>query len=440
MTDGINLRTKADDAGGTEAGLLARPAPDLRSALAHVSALLLSVSILLMGNGLQGTLIPVRANLEAFRPLDLGLLGTAYFLGFTLGCVHGPKLVSRSGHIRAYLAMTSVASVVSLLHVIYIDPLVWQGLRAITGYCFAVLYIVIESWLNDKSANEVRGSVFSVYTMINLTVITAGQLMLMLADPGAFNLFALASILVSLAAVPIAFTMSESPMTSIYTKPRIPHLMRVSPVGFTGCVAVGLANGSFWSLGPVYAQNMGLDFAGIAYFMSAAVLGGAAAQWPLGWLSDRMDRRRIMLLSSGIALAAALTIIGLPSNQPGLVISAAALFGAGAFPLYTLAVAHANDNARPSEYVEVSSGLLLVFGIGAAAGSLLTASLRQLLGIPTLFACTAAVHVALMAFIAWRMTRRGAPAAEDRVVFREAAIAAQTISNIDRPQSSENRK
>src|SRR5262249_29648553 len=159
----------------------------LLSALAPVTALLFSVSLLLMGNGLQGTLLPVRANMEAFSSIDLGLLGTAYFLGFTFGCMHGPLLVRRSGHIRAYLAMTALASVVALMHALYVDPIGWWALRAVTGYCFAILYIVIESWLNASSTNGTRGTVFSIYTAINLTVITAGQMMLSLADPEAFN-------------------------------------------------------------------------------------------------------------------------------------------------------------------------------------------------------------------------------------------------------------
>jgi len=145
----------------------------LSEALSPVAALLISVSILLMGNGLQGRLIPVRANMEAFSPMEVGLLGTAYFLGFTLGCIYGPSLVRRSGHIRAYLAMTSLASVISLMHAIDVNPVTWWGLRAVTGFCFAILYIVIESWLNAKSDNRTRGTVFSIYTAINLTVITS---------------------------------------------------------------------------------------------------------------------------------------------------------------------------------------------------------------------------------------------------------------------------
>lgn len=403
----------------------------LTSALAPVSALLFGVSLLLMGNGLQGTLLPVRANIASFTPIELGLLGTAYFLGFTFGCVHGPLLVRRSGHIRAYLAMTSIASVIALLHAMYVDPVEWWALRAVSGYCFAVLYIVIESWLNARSDNATRGTIFSIYTAINLTVITAGQMMLALADPESFTLFAFCAILVSLAALPIAFTGSASPEQPEFVRPRIAKLFRISPVGAAGCFAVGLANGAFWALGPVFAQNEGFDLNEIAVFMSAVVLGGALAQWPLGSLSDRLDRRIVMAVAALIALLAALVIMSLPSSERLAVVVAGACFGAGAFPLYALAVAHANDLADARESVEVSSGLLLIYGIGAAAGPLLASLWRELLGSPSLFLFTACVHVALIGYVAWRMTQRAPQEPEHRVHFAEAAIVAQTVLPIE---------
>ncbi len=390
-----------------------------------------------MGNGLQGTLIPVRGNMESFLPFELGVLGAAYYLGFTLGCLHGPSLVRRAGHIRAYLAMTSLASAIAVVHPIFVDPIAWWAQRAATGYCFAVLFIVIESWLNERSDNRVRGTVFSVYTIINLTVITVGQMMLALADPASFALFALASVLVSLAALPIAFTASATPSPIAFVRPRIKKLYRISPVGVTGCFAVGLANGAFWTLGPVFAQNIGLDAIGIGLFMSSVVLGGALLQWPLGSISDRMDRRIVIIIAALVALLAAIILMILPSNDTTSMMIAGAIFGAGAFPLYPLAVAHANDYAEPGDFVEVSSGLLLMFGIGAAVGPLLASLSRQAIEAPTLFFFTATVHGVLIIYVIWRMTRRRAAVDAGRVVFSDAAIAAQTLSPID-PQSARN--
>ncbi len=330
-------------------------------------------------------MVPVRANMEAFSPIEVGLLGTVYFLGFTLGCVYGPGLVRRSGHIRAYLAMTSLASVITLMHAIYVTPVTWWVLRAITGFCFAVLYIVIESWLNARSDNRTRGTVFSIYTAINLTVITVGQLMLGLASPASFSLFATASILVLAGgaadrAYDLGFAFAARGVPAALQE----ALQRVA-CRLCRLLAVGLANGSFWALGPVFAQNQGFDMTGIATFMSAVVLGGALLQWPLGSLSDRIDRRIVMVLAAFIALLAAIAMTFIPAPDSLMTILAAAVFGAGAFPLYALAVAHANDNANASDCVEVSSGLLLIYGLGAAAGPLLASLMRQVMVLPTLF-------------------------------------------------------
>lgn len=403
----------------------------LTAALSPVSALLVSVAILLAGNGLQGTLLPIRADLAEFAPLQIGLLGTSYFVGFTLGCILGPALVRRAGHIRAFLAMTSLASVVPLLHAMEISPVAWWVLRALTGFCFAVLYIVIESWLNAKSSNGTRGMVFSVYTVINLTVVTVGQMMVGLADPNSFFLFGLASILVSVAALPVAFTISATPAATAFVRPRLRRLHRISPVGVTACFAIGAANGAFWTLGPVYALQIGFKPTDVGLFMSAVVLGGAMMQWPLGAFSDRMDRRRVMIVAAMIALVAALATLVIPTADRGVTMVAGFLFGAGALSLYPLAVAHANDTAAPSDYVEMSSGLLLIYGIGAAFGPLIASLVRPYAGMPVLFLFTAAVHLMLIAYIAWRITRRSAPTGADRVGFNDAVIAAQTVTNFD---------
>jgi len=401
------------------------------AALAPVSALLISVAILLAGNGLQSTLVPIRANMAEFKPVDLGMLGTAYYIGFTLGCILGPALVRRAGHIRAFLAMTSVASVVPLLHVMDISAPTWWVLRAFTGFCFAVLFIVIESWLNAKSSNATRGMVFSVYTIINLTVITAGQLMVGLADPSSFLLFGLASILVSLAALPIAFTISATPAAASFARPRLLKLFRISPVGVVGCFAVGLANGAFWTLGPVYALNAGMDPIRVGFYMGAVVLGGAVAQWPLGLISDRVDRRRVIIAAAAVAAVAALSTLVIPLDDRKVLVVAGVLFGIGAMPLYPIVVAHANDVAAPSDYVEMSSGLLLIFGVGAAVGPLIASLIGAYAGFPALYVFTAIAHLLLIAYIASQMRWRAEPDAAGRVGFNDAMIAAQTVTNFD---------
>jgi MFS family permease len=213
--------------------------------------------------------------------------------------------------------------------------------------------------------------------------------------------------------------------------PRIAKLFRISPVSVAGCFAVGLANGAFWALGPVFALNEGFDISEIAVFMSAVVLGGALAQWPLGSLSDRIDRRIVMVVAAIIAIAAALALMVVPAADRSMMVMAGAVFGAGAFPLYALAVAHANDYADASQSVEVSSGLLLIYGMGAAVGPLLASLWREVLGAPSLFFFTAVVHVMLIGYVMWRMSQRERAEPDQRVHFAEAAIVAQTVLPIE---------
>jgi MFS family permease len=317
------------------------------------------------------------------------------------------------------------------MHAILVDPISWWILRAVTGYCFAVLYTVIESWLNAQSENQTRGTVFSIYTAIKLTVIAAGQMMLGLSDPASFTLFAAASILISLAALPVAFTVAAAPMPTAFVAPRLRKLYAISPVGVAGCFAVGLANGAFWALGPVFAQNENFTLTEIAVFMSAVVLGGALAQWPLGSLSDRIDRRLVMIIAAGAAMVAALSVMVIPADAKLATTLAGVVFGAGAFPLYALAVAHANDYADSSECVEVSSGLLLIYGLGAAAGPLLASLWREVSTGPSLFYFTALVHIGFIGYVAWRITRRDATPAAERAAFSDMALAAQTVMPFD---------
>lgn len=403
----------------------------MTKAFAPITALLLSVALLLMGNGLQGTLLPVRANIEAFSATAIGILGSAYFLGFAGGCLYGPRLIRRAGHIRAFAALVAIASCVVLVHSLFLNATLWWVLRAMTGFCFAVLYMIIESWLNEKSTNETRGFVFSLYAIITLTVITIGQLMLGLDRPEDFPLFLLASILVSLAAVPIALTKAEAPAPVLSVQIRLRHLYELSPVGVIGCLAVGLANGSFWSLAPVFAQEKGANAWGVAVFMSVTVIAGALCQWPLGRLSDKMDRRRVIIgAACGAATASLIFVIWSPPWGQAL-LALAFLFGLFALPLYGLCVAHMNDYVEPNGYVEAASGLLLVFALGAVIGPVIASSLITYLGPDALFGTTAAVQLCLAGFALHRMRQRPPAPEEEHVAFAESFTLAQTVSTVD---------
>ncbi len=396
-----------------------------------IAALLVSISLLLMGNGLQGALLPVRASLEAFSSIDIGVMGSAYFVGFALGCYYGPHIVRRAGHIRTFAAMVAIASSAVLVHSIIVAPVLWWLIRAMTGACFAILYLVIESWLNEKSTNENRGLVFSIYTIINLTVVTIGQLMLVIDEPTDFPLFALASILVSLAAVPVAMTKAPAPKPIASVKIRFRHLYNLSPVGLFVCLIVGLANGAFWGLAPVYAQGDTADVTNVAVFMSITVIAGAVGQWPLGRLSDRMDRRRVILLACVGASLAGFGLANLDPEWQKTGIALTFLYGLFAFPLYSLCVAHTNDHIDPSGYVEAAGGLLMVYALGAVVGPLIASLFMQFVGSPGLFAFTVCAHVAAILFTLYRIRRRVAPPREECIKFDDASRAALTVAAID---------
>jgi MFS family permease len=366
-----------------------------------------------MGNGLQSTLLPVRASFEEFDAIEIGLLGSSYYLGFVVGCLYGARAIQRVGHIRAFTALASIASTVVLVHALTVQPVTWAALRAVTGFCFAGLYLVIESWLNERTDNENRGLVMGIYTMVNLSVIVAGQMMLTLGDPSRFPLFALASILVSLAAVPVAMTTSAQPAALVEARLRPAKLYRVSPVGVVGVFLAGAATGAFWSLGPAYAIGLGADTREVAIFMSIAVLGGALVQWPIGRLSDKIDRRTIVIAACIVGALAAGGLVANGVERSLSAVTLAAVFGAAAMPLYAICAAHAFDFVERSDFVETSSGLLLANGLGAVVGPLVASPLMRLAGPAGLFMATAGAHLALAGFVAWRMTRR-APVPKDQ--------------------------
>lgn len=403
----------------------------MSKSFAPIAALLLSVALLLMGNGLQGTLLPVRANIEAFSQLDIGVMGSVYFLGFAIGCYFGPYLVRRVGHIRTFAAMVAIASSVVLAHSLIVESLSWWVMRGMTGLCFAVLYLVIESWLNAKATNENRGLVFSAYTIVNLTVITIGQMMLVLDSPGAFTLFAISSILVSLAAVPIAVTKAEAPPPIKSVSIRLGRLYRLSPVGVITCLGVGLSNGAFWSLAPVFAQERLGGVENIALFMSIVVIAGAVGQWPMGRASDKIDRRKVIVFATSGAAVAGVALTATAWLLPGFMLPLAFVWGLFALPVYALAVAHMNDFVDADDTVEAAGGLLLVFAGGAVIGPTLASFLVAQTDIGNLFLHTAAIHVAMGCFAFYRMFKRQRAPEAEHVAFAESLRVAQTVGNIE---------
>ena len=403
----------------------------MKSTFAPVAALLISTSILLTGQGLQGTLLPVRASLEHFPTLAIGAMGAAYFVGFTLGCLRGGELVRRVGHVRVFLAMSALASASPLVHALVIHPAAWGLLRLATGFCFAVLYVVIESWLNERSSNETRGIVFSAYAMITLTVFAIGQMLTLLYDPADFHLFVIASVLVSIGAVPIALSTSPTPEQPHSASVDIPRLYKLSPSATLGCLVAGLANGAFWSLAPVFTGSVSEGTSLAAWFMTSAVVGGAVLQWPIGLLSDKYSRRGTLIAVTIVGCAVGLALGFAPENISFVTVNLlGAAWGALAFPLYTISVAYANDHAESHEYVTVSSGLLLMYGIGATIGPFIASALMTVREAGYLFVYAAISHGLLAIYVLFRTTQSDVTEIDDPITFSDALAATQTASHI----------
>ncbi|WP_338722044.1 MFS transporter [Devosia sp. XK-2] len=390
---------------------IAKPAPILAA-----FSILLSVAFLIMGNGLQLMLLPIRGGIEGFSAFQLGLLGSGYFFGFVLGCTFTPSMIMRVGHIRTFAALVAIASASALGYPMAVDASVWVILRMITGFCLAGLYLVVESWLNDQATNETRGALISTYVTVNFTVITIGQMMVTLFQPSSFILFSIASVLVSLAAVPIALTRSSQPPPITVVRFRPMRMFRLSPTGTIAIFLIGLATGSFWALAPAYANIVSGNIGDAAWFMSAAVIGGALAQVPAGRLSDRIDRRKVLI---GLALicAAVGAALWLTAETSLVWFALGGAFGAGLLPAYAIAAAHVFDFADRADYVEISAGLLLLNGIGSTIGPILSSATIELLGQPGFFLANALIQIALIGYVSFRLSRREGLPTEEKQTF-----------------------
>lgn len=403
------------------------------AALRPVSALLIGAAVLFVGNGLQSILLPVRGAAEGFSTTTIGVVMAAYYVGFVAGCLMGPRLVRRAGHIRLFAALAAVAASAGLAHALWVHPVAWGVFRVLSGFCFAGLYMVMESWINEKAENRTRGRVVAFYSLVDLGASTVGQLMLNLGDPGGFPLFCFVAILVCCSLVPVALTRAEAPapIQAVRLRPR--KLYRASPLGVVGCFTVGLVSNGFWALGPVYAANVGFATAGITLFMAATMVGAAILQWPMGWLSDAFDRRRVITVFC-FAAAGASGALALSTGAPReIVFAAAALFGGLTLPLYALFLAHVNDWIETTDFVEASGGLLLIYGVGSIGGPLIAAPLMEVWGPGAMFAAAAVALAFLGGFALWRGVQRDPVPLEKQ----EAFVPAQPNSPADFDPRSE---
>ncbi|MDZ7790753.1 MAG: MFS transporter [Xanthomonadales bacterium] len=373
-----------------------------------VATLLFGIGLMLAGNGLIGTLLGVRGSIEGFSSSVLGLIMAGYFSGFVAGTFIVPRLIRGAGYVRTFAALASICSVTVLLHGLYPNPLVWFVARAAAGVCIVGIYIVIESWLNEQTGNEQRGHIFSAYMTTTLVGLGVGQLLLQAGDVTTLQLFALGSVLMSIGLVPVAFTRVQEPPLVEAHRLGLRKLYETSPLGVVGALFAGVGTGAFWGLAPVMAAAIGLNPPGISGFMALSIFGGALVMWPIGFLSDRLDRRKVL---AGVCLITSIAALGglwLISLDARLILAAGFLYGATGFSIYSLSAAHTNDHINTEHMLEATSSLQLLYGSGAIMGPLIAGFLMQWLG-PTILLGFMGVSALLPSLFAlWRMWMRPA--------------------------------
>jgi MFS family permease len=374
----------------------------------NLAPILTSAGFLLAGNGLLGTLVAVRANIEGFSSTSIGLMGTAYFIGFMAGCIFSPRLIVRAGHIRTFAALCAISAICVLTMATFIDPWVWIPSRVAMGFVFSGLFMVLESWLNEIAQVGNRARILSIYRIVDLTGVTGTQFLLPLIGVETETIFTVTTALFCIALVPMALSRINNPKPPETAKINPKALWLLSPVAAVGCVIIGITGGSFRLIGPVYAQEIGLSIDQLALFMSLGIFAGAIFQYPLGSLSDRIDRRIVLILATTGAAASSLYLSSPFATDTLAIYMGIFLFGGFSLPLYSLSAAHANDHAPPGGYVEMAAGLTFFFAVGASVGPFVASLVMEHFGARYLFSFIGIMHATLILFVLYRISRRAA--------------------------------
>lgn len=388
------------------------------STLSLVSSLLSGVALLMIGAGGLSTILAFRMGEADYPSIVVGLVTSLYFIGIVMGTRVCHQIISSVGHIRAFAALGSLMSAATLAHAITPDPFVWGFLRFIVGFATVGMFMCTESWLNEKSSNEIRGQVFSLYQVVLYLGQGVGQFLINIPDETGAMLYILASVLMSLAILPVALTRVAAPTLPKPVRFKLGRLWGISPTGMTTSMLSGIIMGAFYGVGALFAEQSGLDKSQTAQFMGAVIMGGLVLQYPIGKMSDKYDRRLIIL---GVAIGTALICFALinkdQSNGLGLMILGA-MFGGFSFTLYPLAVAYTNDFLTSEDLVPASGGLIVAYGGGAATGPIIAALIMDVFGAGGLFGFVGFVSVILTIFITFRITQRDTPNIEEASEFQ----------------------
>jgi len=375
-------------------------------------ALLLGMLLLTLGNGVQSTLLGIRGEIEGFSTFEMSLVMSGYFLGFLGGSRMAPEMIRRVGHVRVFAALASFISAVIIIYPTFANPTVWFICRVLIGFCFSGVYVTAESWLNNAATNETRGQALSLYVIVQMIGVIAAQAIMVTADPSGFVLFVIPSVLISISFAPILLSISPTPAFEATKPMSLRDWVNISPPGPVGMCFLGGVFAAQFGMSAVYAASIGLSVKDISFFVAAFYVGGMIVQYPLGWMSDRMDRRFLILIAGLVGGIG--SIVGMMfGTSYMMLIVAAVLIGGFSNPLYSLLIAHTNDYLEHDDMAAASGGMVFINGLGAIAGPVITGWLMGAFGPPGYFLFLAILMLAVAAYAAFRMTRRAGIAVED---------------------------
>jgi MFS family permease len=400
--------------------------------LASAWPLLLGVMLLMIGNGMQGSLLGIRGTAEGFSTYEISYVMSAYFVGFLFGSRLAPEMIRRVGHVRVFAALGSLISAVLILYPVVPDWVSWSLMRALIGFCFAGVYVTAESWLNNTATNETRGQAMSLYMMVQMVGIITSQALLNIPDPSGFVLFILPSVLVSLAFTPILLAATPAPVFDTIKPLAFRRLFRISPLGCAGMLLTGGIFAAMFGMAAVWGSMIGLSVTQITVFIAAMYLGGLIFQYPIGWVSDRMDRRKLILGVSIIGSVAMILSFALTLPFP-LLVASAVILGGVINPLYSLLIAYTNDYLTKEEMPAASAGMIFLNGLGAIGGPVVAGWMMAQVGPGGFFLLMGLLFGALALYAAWRMTRRAsAPSAGGFAPISPSASGIAVEAVVDR--------
>ncbi len=390
-------------------------------------ALFLGMMLLQVGNGMQGTLLGIRGVIEGFSTLELSIIMSGYFLGFLFGSRIAPHMIRRVGHVRVFAALGSMISAVMILYPTVTEPWAWLVGRVVIGFCFSGVFVTAESWLNNAATNGTRGQALSLYMIVQMVGLVSAQALIVLADPAGYVLFVIPCVLVSLSFAPILLSVSPTPAFAT-TKPlSLVQILRISPLGCVGMLLTGGVFAAQFGMAAVYGSEAGLSVGQISIFVASFYVAALVAQFPLGWLSDRMDRRvliAIVALATGIG-----AVIGmLLGDTFWWLLVAAVLIGGASNPLYALLIAYTNDFLEPDDMAAASGGMLFINGLGAIAGPLMLGWMMSLMGPAGFFFYIAILMFAMVLYAIYRMTQRASPQASSSDGFAQVMPSASPMA------------